>query len=181
MPQIRLLRPIFVVAMLGIGGCGHLGVFEPAREVQCFEAAKVSLKDAIAAAEARGGKVLDADYRQDEELGCLRNNPGVYDITLLVDGKISVVSVNARSGDVGPREEESVMNFLFGGARFEGSPVDMARAMPGMSIDISQAIDIAEEQGGRAMVTWIERKDGKPGYTVKLVQRGRVHKTWIPG
>jgi hypothetical protein len=44
-----------------------------------------------------------------------------------------------------------------------------------------QAIGIAERQGGKAMVAWVEAKDGKSGYTVKLVERGRVRVTWVDG
>jgi hypothetical protein len=131
MMSIRLLRTIAASALLGVAGCaGHLGEFEPFRKVACFEAARVSLNDAIAVAEEQGGNAIDADYRQDEEMGCLQNNPGVYDITLLVSGRITVVSVDARSRQVGPRQEAGVMNALLGGERFEGSPADMARMGP---------------------------------------------------
>jgi uncharacterized membrane protein YkoI len=182
MTRTGLLAPLFVVALMGIAGCEHMGVFEPFREVECLERASVSLEDAIAAAEASGGKALDADYREEEEMGCLTNNPGVYDITLFADGKINSVSVDARSRQVGPREEESVMNQIFsGGGRFEGSPVDMAHMLPSLAIDISQAISIAKRQGGKAMSAWIEAKDGKLGYTVKIVQNGRVQVTWVEG
>jgi uncharacterized membrane protein YkoI len=182
MTGIQLLRSILVVVLVGLAGCEHVGVFEPFREVECLARARVSLKDAIAAAEARGGTTLDADYREDEEMGCLQNNPGDYDITLLTGGRINVLSVDARSGEIGPREEAGVMNALLGaGSRFEGSPADMARLAPRLSINISQAIDIAERQGGKAMAAWIEGKDGKPGYTVKVVEKGRVRVTWVDG
>jgi uncharacterized membrane protein YkoI len=181
MIHTQWLRIAAAAALLGLGGCEHLGVFEPFREVACFEAAKVSLKDAIATAEAGDGRALDADYRQDEEMGCLQNDPGAYDITLLTGGRISTVSVDARTRAIGPREESGVMTALLGASPFPGSPADMARMVPRLGIDISQAIDIAEQQGGKAMVAWIEEKNGKAGYTVKLVERGRVRETWIDG
>jgi uncharacterized membrane protein YkoI len=53
--------------------------------------------------------------------------------------------------------------------------------LPGLAIDISQAINIAERQGGKAVSAWIEAKDGKPGYTVKIVQNGRVRVMWVEG
>lgn len=179
---IRLLRPAVVVALLGVAGCEHVGVFEPFREVSCFEAAKVSLTDAVAAAEAGGGTALDADYRQDEEMGCLQNDPGAYDVTILAGGRISAVSIDARSGQVGPRQEQGVMNALFGGGgQFEGSAADMARMVPGFSRNISEGIEVAERGGGKAMSAWIEAKDGKPGYTVKVVANGRVRVLWVDG
>lgn len=173
------VAPILLFAAVSVVGCEHVGEFEPFREVACFEAAKISLREAIAAAEAEGGRTLDADYRQDEEMGCLRGNAGVYDVTLYAGGKISVVSVDAGSGRVGPREEASVMNALLAGGRFEGSPADMVRTIPKLSVPIDRAIDIAEQQGGKAMVMWIEETNGRPGYTVKLVEGGRVRVTWV--
>jgi hypothetical protein len=173
---------VATLALIGLSGCEHVGVFEPFREVECLERAQVSLKNAIVAAEADGGRALDADYRQEEEMGCLRGIPGVYDVTLLRNGKIEVVSVDARTANVGPHEEANVMNLLLGGgARFEGSPADMARMVPRMPIAMSRAIDVAEGQGGKAISAWIEAKDGKSGFTVKVVEKGRVRVTWIDG
>jgi hypothetical protein len=174
------LRIVAAAALLGLGGCEHLGVFEPFREVACFEAAKVSLKDAIATAETGNARVLDVDYRQDEEMGCLHTNPGAYDVTLLIGGRIGTVSVDAATRSIGQREESGVMTALLGNP-FPGSPADMARIAPRLGIGISQAVGIAEQQGGKAMVAWIEEKNKRAGYTVKLVERGRVRETWIDG
>ena len=173
---------LFAIALAGLAGCEHIGIFEPAREVECLQRARVSLKQAIAAAEAQGGRALDADYTENRELGCLSNDPGFYAVTLLTAGRISVVSVNADSGQVGPREEQGVMNALMsGGIRFEGSAADMARMFPSLAIDMSQAVDIAERQGGKTISAWIEAQNGRPGYTVKVVQNSRVRVTWIAG
>jgi uncharacterized membrane protein YkoI len=177
----RSLRLAAAAACFGLAACEHSGVFEPFREVSCFEAARVSLKDAIASAEGGDGRAIDADYRLDEEMGCLTGDPGVYDITLLAGGRISTVSVDARTRQVGPREASGAMNALFGGSPFEGSPVDMARMVPRLGIDISQAVELAEKDGGKAMVAWVEAKNGRAGYTVKLVERGRIRETWIDG
>jgi hypothetical protein len=57
----------------------------------------------------------------------------------------------------------------------------MARMVPRLSISISQAVDAAEKQGGKAMTAWIEAKGGKPGYTIKLIEGGRVRVTWVDG
>lgn len=178
---IRLLRSMAVVAILAIAGCEHSGIFEPFREVSCFEAAKVSLMEAINIARAGTGRVLDADYRQDEEMGCLQNEPGVYDITILLDGRISMVSVNAGTGAIGPREQASVMTAIIGSTPFPGSHAEMVAFVPRLGINMPEAIEAAEKQGGKAMVAWIEARNGRAGYTVKLVQQGRVRETWIDG
>ena len=171
-----------VLALTGLTGCEHVGVFEPFREVECIQRARISITEAIAVAQADGGKVLEADYRQDDEMGCLRGNPGQYDITLLQDGRIAALSVDAESGRAGPRSDQNVMNALLrAGNRFEGSPADMARMMPDMEIGMSQAIGTAQKDGGIALSAWIEAKDGEPGYTVKVVENGRVRVTWVAG
>ncbi len=175
------LVAISAISLMAVAACAtHPGEFEPFREVSCFQAARVSLTEAIAAAEARGGKALDADYREDEEMGCLTNEPGVYDVTLLDRGTIRAVSVDARSGAVGPQPESTVMNALLGsGPHVEGSPAEMALLMPTMTMGMTEAIQAAEQDGGKVMSAWIEAKDGKPGYTVKLVQLGRVRVGWV--
>jgi uncharacterized membrane protein YkoI len=177
----RSAIPLSIFIAVGVVGCGHVGGFEPFREVSCFGGAKISLKEAVAAAEATGGRTLDADYRQDDEMGCIRGNAGVYDVTLISGGTIGVVSVDAASGEVGPAVNAGVMNALLQDARFEGSHAAMGRVVPKLSMRAIEAIDIAEQQGGKAMVAWIDEKNGHPGYVVKLVQQGRVHVAWVAG
>jgi hypothetical protein len=181
MSSTRSIVPIAILLALGIVGCGHVGEFEPFRKVSCLEAARMSLRDALTAAEATGGRALDADYRQDDEMGCIRGNAGVYDVTLISGGAIGVVSVDVATGEVGPRVNAGVMNALLAGGRFEGSHANMARVLPRLSMRAREAIEIAEQQGGKAMVAWIDEKDGHPGYVVKLVQHGRVHVVWVDG
>jgi uncharacterized membrane protein YkoI len=167
--------------MLVLSGCGHFSPFEPYREVTCFSGARVSLAEAIDRARGGGGRVLDADYRIDEELACLVGEPGAYDITIYQDGRISEVSVNARTGEIGPREPAGVMTALLGEHPFPGSHADMVPMIPRLKIIMPQAIQIAEREGGKAMVAWIEEREGRAGYTVKLVAEGRVRETWIDG
>jgi hypothetical protein len=182
MNRARLLSLAALIPLAGLVGCEHAGVFEPFREVECLERAPVSLRDAIAAAEAGGATALDADYRQDEELGCEMGAAGAYDVTLVQNRTISLVSVDARTAAPGPRQPEGVMNALFGsGARFEGSPAYMAQMSARMTIPLSEAVRRAEMDGGKALAAWIEAKDGRPGYTVKVVKEGRVDVTWIDG
>ncbi len=167
--------------LLILAGCGHVGPFEPYREVTCFSTARISLTEAINKARGGMGRVLDADYRIDEELGCLVGDPGTYDITIYQDGRISDVTVNARTGEIGPREPAGVMTALIGGHPFVGSHSDMVPLVPRLKLNMPEAIEIAERQGGKAMVAWIEERNGKAGYTVKLAYEGRVRETFIDG
>jgi hypothetical protein len=182
MRHAQAFRIVAIAGLFGLAGCEHMGVFEPFREVSCFQAAKVSLKDAIDAAEGQDARALDADYRQDEEMGCLNGIPGAYDVTLLSGNRIYTVSVDAGTRVQGPRLPSGAMNALLGGGpHIEGSSADMARMLPTLQVRMSQAIDTAEEDGGKVMAAWIEAHNGKPGYTVKLVRQGRVRVGWIAG
>jgi uncharacterized membrane protein YkoI len=170
----------FIIGIfLVLAGCEHIGDLEPYREVSCFSAARVSLTEAINRARGGMGRILDANYRLDDEFGCILNDPGTYDITVYQDGRISQVSVNARTGEIGPREPAGVMTALLRGEAFPGSHAEMVPLVPRLKINMPQAIEIAERQGGKAMVAWIEEKNGKAGYTVKLVTEGHVRGTWV--
>jgi hypothetical protein len=57
----------------------------------------------------------------------------------------------------------------------------MTRMAPALSVGMSQALEIAERQGGKAIAAWIEAKDGEPGYAVKIVESGRVREPWVNG
>jgi hypothetical protein len=180
----RSQNVVIGLALIVLSGCEHVGVFEPFREVECVQRAQVSLKSAVEAAEAEGGSALDADYRLDDELGCIRGEPGTYDITLLRNGKVDVLSVDGRSATVGTHQDANVMNALLSSRTyFQGSysHADMARMMPSLSVTMAQAIDIAEKPGGKAMSAWVEAKEGKPGFKIKVVERGRVRETWVAG
>ena len=184
------MRRIFIVAMLtasllGTGGCAiDPREIEPYREVSCFEAAKVSLRDAVEAAETEGGKAIDAAYRQVEEMGCLQSDAGYYDVTVLISGKLSLVSVDAASEQIQPRLQQSTGRQLGGQfleRLFEGSSTARVPVAEKIKIHLHDAIDTAEETGGKAMEARAEMKDGKPGYMVKLVERGKLRMAWVDG
>src|ERR1051325_5270961 len=89
---------IGVILLVAVGGCAlNPTEIEPYREVSYFEAAKVSLRDAVEAAEIEGGKAIDAAYRQVREMGCLERDAGYYDVTVLIGDTLSKVSIDAAS------------------------------------------------------------------------------------
>jgi hypothetical protein len=168
------------MVLLGLAGCADMAEFKPAMEVSCFQAARVSLKEAVSVAEEGGGRAIDVGYRPNADWGCAQDHPGVYDVRLYVDGEIRVVSVHARSMAMGSQEEKGMMlAAMEGSGHEESSLADMALMVPGPSIDISKAVDIAERHGGKAMAAWIEPRNGQPGYRVKLAEHGRIKVTWV--
>ncbi|HEX3485629.1 MAG TPA: hypothetical protein VHT51_11250 [Micropepsaceae bacterium] len=184
------MRRACIVAMLtagalGVGGCAlDPREIEPYREVSCFEAAKVSLRDAVEAAEIEGGKAIDAAYREVSEMGCLGRDPGYYDVTVLIQGKLSLVSVNAASEQIQPRLEQSTGREVGGQFLehlFEGSSTSRIPVAERIKIHLHDAIEAAEKTGGKAMEARAETKNGKPGYAVKLVELGKLHMAWVDG
>ena len=152
----------------------------------CLERAHVSLRQAITTVESEGGRVLDANFRQEQELGCLTGNPGLYDMTLLAGGRIMTVSVDANTGQTGPRVESSAMSALLGALSFSGNrtvfnEAGMASLLPRLTTTMPEAVRMAEGNEGKAMVVWIEINQGRAGYMIKVVRDGRVRKVWIDG
>src|SRR6266566_2357982 len=173
-------------ALIGISGCALNPMeIEPYREVSCFQAAKVSLKDAVEAAERNGGNAIEADYIQDKEMGCVSGEQGYYEVTLLSGRALTIVSVDARSKLVGAPVDEATTRGLFSGDILEKltelSPTERASVVPKVSITLLEAIAIAEKGGGKAMEADIDMNGAKPGYTIKLVEKGKLHMTWVDG
>ena len=158
--------------------------FEPAREVICFASAKISLKDAVEAAEKQGGRAIEAHYHQADELGCLVNRPGYYEVTLLDQGNLISVAVDIHSNDVASRPSRGAFWDRTGqylGKIFASDPADRARIASTVALKMPDAIATAEKASGRAMKAYIDSKGGIPGYTVKLVESGKVRVAWVDG
>jgi len=186
MTRFAFVCALAAPALIGISGCALNPMeIEPYREVSCFQAAKVSLKDAVEAAERNGGNAIEADYIQDKEMGCVQGEPGYYEVTLLSGPKLTTVSVDARSKLVGTPVAEPTTRGLLNGdileRLFEPSPASRAGIVPKVSITLLEAIAVAEKGGGKAMEADIAMNDAKPGYTIKLVEKGKLHTTWVDG
>ena len=185
MMRSQMLSMLFLPILIGTGGCALNPIeIEPFREVSCFEAAKVSLHDAVEAAQIEGGVAIDAAYRQPEEMGCLEGNAGYYDVTVLVEGKLVPVSVDARSRQIQPRLEQGVVRDVMGQyfeRLAEGSPAQRVPIAEREKLHLGDAIAIAERSGGKAMEARVQARGGKPGYSVKLVDHGKLRMNWIDG
>jgi uncharacterized membrane protein YkoI len=173
-----------VALTLSAGGCAAtLSEAEPAKDVVCFEKAKVSLSDAIRAAErATQGHAVAARYRQDEELGCLVNKPGVYDVTLLDAGGAQTVAVNARNAAIGSAAAKGSIwhrasRFL--DRLFERDSQESAALASAASPNLLASIAAAERAGGKAMAVYVDEKDARLGYAVTLVEDGKARTAWV--
>jgi hypothetical protein len=179
------IAPLLLIFTLGTAACAiNPTELEPYREVSCFVAAKVSLRDAAEAAEVEGGRAIDGVYRQVSEQGCLNGDAGYYDVTVLVGGTLSRVSVDAASQQIRARNSD-VTGRGWAGEIFErivhGTSDTRIPAAERTSIHLHDAIASAEEQGGRAMEARIEMKNGTPGFSIGLVEHGRLRTAWLEG
>jgi hypothetical protein len=96
MTRFSFLYGLVAVAPVIISGCAlNPTEIEPYREVSCFQAARVSLNDAVEAAQRSGGTAIEGDYIQDREMGCIVGDPGYYEVTLLSGRKLTVVNVDS--------------------------------------------------------------------------------------
>jgi uncharacterized membrane protein YkoI len=166
------------VSALGLAACQHEAQLKPSMEVACFQVVRVSLKDAVLIAEEEvGGKAVEAAYRQNAMWGCAQDTPGVYDVTVSAGGEMQTVTVHARSRVMGEPETNVTMLSLLGRHHISHRQ-DFAQPGPDW-MSITQAIEIAERRGGKAMAAWIENNSGKSGYRIELVQRGRTNLVWV--
>jgi uncharacterized membrane protein YkoI len=177
------LRILVLTAILLLGGCATpLSEAEPLKDVFCVQRAQVSLKDAVGTAEKQGGRAVDAHFRQDEELGCLTNKPSYYEVTLLSRGALKTVDVDARSNvaQTRAREDGSILKRIskFLDRLVERDAPDTSLA-PRIRLSMQGAIDKAEEPNAKVVAAELEEKDGAIGYTVKLVENGRLKLAWI--
>ena len=183
--QMRVsgLRTLCFAAIPILGGCATvLSDTEPSKDVFCVQRAQVSLKDAVETAEKQGGRAVDAHFRQDEELGCLTNKPSYYEVTLLSRGALKTVDVDARSNQAHsrPRDDESLLKRIskFLDKLVEPAPLDPSVA-PRVRLSLPAAIDRAEEPNAKAVAAQLEQKDGMLGYTIKLVENGKLKLAWV--
>jgi hypothetical protein len=184
MTSPRWLWAFGFAAIFACGCAETLPQLEPFREVTCLQFAKVSLKDAVETAEARGGTAVDAHFHQSEELGCVVGQPAYYEVTLLSEGKLSFASVNARSNEIEAYRSERTIRERIGqffGTSFELDAEATASLSRSVSVSLPDAIAIAERDGGKAMKAQIATKNARVGYTVKLVNRSKLRVAWVDG
>jgi len=171
-------RIIVGVLFLAIAGCASgFSHIEPYRDVSCFGRAKVSLLNAILAAESfRGERAVDGEFNITREMACLSGDPGHYDIVFYHEGELRRATVDAETGAVGPAHEESAftklirMDFLS-----DWSPAEMlagGQASADANVTLRAAIAIAESRDGRAMAAHVMTMNGETFYVVEIVGAG---------
>jgi uncharacterized membrane protein YkoI len=170
-------------AALPLGGCATaFSDAEPIKDVECVQQAPVSLRQAVETAERQGGRAVDAHFRQDEELGCLTNKPSYFDVTLLTDGKLRTVSVDAHSNVVEPgapgdapiwKRISRSLDRLF--ERGASAPEAAAR----VPVTLPEAVATVEGPRTKIVAAQLDEKGDRFGYSVKLVEGGKLKFAWV--
>jgi uncharacterized membrane protein YkoI len=129
-----------------------------------FEQAKVTLDQAIAAAEKQsGGKAMDATF---QNMGA---NSG-YAVTVLADGRMKVLWVDPQSGLATPEAK------MLSAEANQKALSDLN----GAKTSLPQAISMAEQRtGGRAIDAWIVKHSDKYAYDIRLLRDGKLSTLWV--
>lgn len=131
------------------------------QSLKALQAAKITLAQAIDAAEARTpGRAIEADFE-------VENNVGQYEIKMLgADGKLVEHHVDATSGQVTKSENHRIESFF---TRLKPADVQNART------SLKQAIATAEQKaGGRATKAEIEREASSLRYKITVANGDRT-------
>lgn len=145
-------------------GTGHAG--HHARDLKGQQAAKVTLAQAIEAAERRGqGRAIGAEFET-------RSGTGHYEVRVLGDdGKLVEHHVDAASGQVTESEGHPIEGFF---TRLKPADVQNAHTT------LRQAVALAEQKaGGRAAEAKAEHDGDAVRYTITVANGDRTHEVRV--
>jgi uncharacterized membrane protein YkoI len=136
------------------------------KEIKSFEAAKVSLAEAIkiAAKQHKDAKVVDVSF--DSQAGQL-----AYKVKTYQDNKVWEGAVDAWTGQILGEGTTTPVSKLD-----EEDQLELA-ALQKASIDLSAATALAEQRGsGKAIAAGLEESNGRVVYEVTIVNNGATTK-----
>ena len=145
-------------------GTSHAG--HHAHDLRGQQAARVTLAQAIEAAEGRGqGRAIEAGFET-------RSGTGHYEVTVLGDdGKLTEHDVDAVSGQVTGSESRRLEGFFI---RLRPADVQNARTT------LRQAITLAEQRaGGRAAEAEVERDGDTVRYKITVADGDRTREVRV--
>ncbi len=137
---------------------------ESPAEIQAFNAAKLSLPQAIAAVQKQShGKVLDMTFET-------KSGTPMYDATVWANNAEQMWSVDANTGKVTKSTEAPMPQ-----AKLDQQDKTELHGVKSAKIDLSQAVRAAEQKsGGKAIDAGIQASNGIASYDVQTVKGGAV-------
>lgn len=162
LPAAALLAATFVIG----SGVAHADTNR--RDIQAMNNAKLSLAQAIEAAEKQGqGRAIEAGFEA-------KDGTGQYEIKVLSQDKLTKYKLDANTGQVRETENEPIERHL---TRLK--PQDLQSAQ----VTLTQAIATAEQRvGGKAIDAEVEREADRVEYEVTVARTdGTTQKAKING
>ena len=172
--------PLAIALLVTLGGCAtsqhHV---EPYRDIACFQRARVSLGEAIEAAErSQKQVVIDAEYNCAAELDCMRGNPGQYRVTFFTEGRLSRIGICPATGAVQAAVEKGSFRRLMDlDFAFDWPTSEMLKSGPIAArapVTMRDAIATAEATGGKAMAAHVKTDAAKMNYVIEVVDQGQM-------
>jgi uncharacterized membrane protein YkoI len=132
-------------------------------DIQGVQAAKVSLSDAIDAAQKSGdGKAIFGKYHT-------MNGAGQYEVVVVAGGKTNTMDVDPTTGEAVKAKRDDA-------AKSDKKGVE---AIEGAQTPLDQAIATAEKQGGKALEAELDTKKGMTAYEIEIANGDKTDTVWI--
>lgn len=168
----RTTLPAALVAALAFGTVPALAATTSQAttpDVAGFQHAKVTLDQAIAAAEKEsGGKAASANFE-------MMNGKDGYVVSVLAQGKMQELWVDPQSGKATP--ETKISKTERNQEALDKADLDQMR---GAKTTLQQAISMAEQHSnGKAIDAGIEKRNSKLTYDVRVVRDGKLSTVWV--
>ena len=156
-----------VAAVLGASTAFAENRDDDQRQAAAIASARVSLSDAIAAAEANAkGTPFEAGLEEED-------NKLIYEIKFAdKDGKVSRVFLDPGGGKIVETSPEGLMERAYKTV-FDGDDKRQLDTVRTAKVDLNRAVSLAEQtSGGRAFDARVENENGKVVYEVELASNG---------
>ncbi len=159
MKQIKLLAS----AALCAGLLAAPAFAASSDDMQGVQSAKVSMSDAIMAAQSSdGGKAIYAKYRTS-------NGAGKYEVVVVANGKTDTMEVDPSTGEAVKAKRDKAGK----------TDKDGMNTIESAQTGLAQAIQAAEKQGGRALEAELDTKKGATAYEVKVANGDKTDTVWV--
>lgn len=127
-------------------------------EIDAFRQARVSLTQAIEKAEKQGkGKAISVDFDT-------KNNVGLYEVSVVTGETVTRWDIDASNGKVASGDKETLATWL----QKLGAGVK-PEELTGSRTTLTQAVGLAEAQGGKAIEADVQHNDNRLTYDIKVL------------
>jgi uncharacterized membrane protein YkoI len=156
-------RKLIASTALVVGSAAP-AAFAASTDAKDVQNAKTSLSDAITAAQTanNGGKAIYGKFRETKGVG-------QYEVVVVNNGKVDTLDVDPTTGQaVKAKRDDAGKTDKKGEATIESAQTTLA-----------QAIDTAQQQGGRALEAELDTKKGVTAYEIEVASGDSTSTVWV--